>query len=188
MTEGIRVLLALKPATDECGDARPHILSMESAALDLFNKYRARIKEALQPGNSLGDMQDWGGKLCGAVAQIAGVLHLAEHGDTSCTVARKTIAAAIRIGDYLTAHALAAFAEMGTDADHDNARVLLAWIRRTQKTEFSKRDAQRDHKVNSNAPTMWTGRWKSSRNEITFVSDRQPTARGWARRSARFMM
>jgi replicative DNA helicase len=45
------------------------------------------------------------------------------------------------LANYLTGHACAVFDLMGGDARLDDARWLLDWISRTNRTQFSRRDA-----------------------------------------------
>jgi hypothetical protein len=88
----------------------------------------------LRPGGELGDITDWGGKLCGAVVRIAGLLHLAENalagGGVGYPVTAETVYRAIAVGEYLTAQAHAAFSEMGADEVSDQAKLILGWIKR----------------------------------------------------------
>lgn len=61
---------------------------------------------------------DWGSKFCGAVARIAGMLHLAQHGaelGPRTAVTAETVVAAFRIGGYYRAAAIKAFSDMGAD-------------------------------------------------------------------------
>jgi hypothetical protein len=46
-----------------------------------------------------------------------------------------------RLADYLIEHARAVFDLMGADLRIDDARWLLDWIGRTNRTQFSRRDA-----------------------------------------------
>jgi hypothetical protein len=48
--------------------------------------------------------------------------------------------AAVRIAEYLTAHARAAFGEMGADPLIDQARFVLGWIERKQLQTFTQRE------------------------------------------------
>ena len=57
--------------------------------------------------------------------------------------AADTFAGAIRLADYLIEHARAVFDLMGADPRIDDARWLLDWITRTNRTQFSRRDAHR---------------------------------------------
>ena len=52
-----------------------------------------------------------------------------------------TFAGAVRLADYLVEHARAVFDLMGADPRVDDARWLLDWISRTNRTQFSRRDA-----------------------------------------------
>lgn len=105
------------------------------------------IEEAVEPtlagDGELAFLADWGAKYVGAIARIAGILHLAEHGADSgprTPVAAQTILAASRIGAYFKACAINAFAEMGTDSITADAAYLLDRIRRIDQPEVSERD------------------------------------------------
>ena len=50
------------------------------------------------------------------------------------------MARALAAGEYFTAHALAVFDFMGADPAAEDARAVLAWIRRSGQAVFSKRD------------------------------------------------
>ena len=142
----IRALLTLQPAGLNGKEPVPHTLRLDASAQCLFGKFRQEVEVQLRPGEAFGDMNDWAGKYCGAVARLAGVLHLAETADPTSKVSALTVEAAIRLGRYFASHARAAFGEMGMDAATDHARALLSWIQRTGKEEFSRRDAFNDHR------------------------------------------
>jgi replicative DNA helicase len=96
-------------------------------------------------------MTDWAGKLAGAVARIAACLHVMDQelplghpldeGEEATTISADALRRAVKLGEYLLAHAKHALAFMGTDPVVEDARWILGWIRKTQSTEFSKRDA-----------------------------------------------
>ena len=82
-------------------------------------------------------------KYVGAVARIAGILHLAEHGADKGPrqpVSAQTVMAAARIGEYFKAEAINAFAEMGTDQGTADAAYLLERISHLGQDEVSERD------------------------------------------------
>jgi hypothetical protein len=88
-------------------------------------------------------LADWGAKYVGAVARIAGIIHLAEHGaDTGprTPIAATTILAASRIGEYFKAAAINAFTEMGSDQITADAVYLLERIGQLSGQEVSERD------------------------------------------------
>jgi len=79
----------------------------------------------------------------GAVARIAGMLHLVEHGadmGPRAPVSLQTIMAAERIGEYFKAAAINVFTEMGTDQGTADAVYLLDRIRHLGQDEVSERD------------------------------------------------
>src|SRR5437763_7213540 len=50
---------------------------------------------------------------------------------------------AIRAGEYFTEHALAVFDFMGADPAAEDARAVMAWIRRQGRAQFTRRDLHR---------------------------------------------
>jgi len=89
----------------------------------------------------LHDLPDWGRKMAGAVARLAGILHLAEQGETNCTVSLTTLGNAVKLAKYFMQHALLAFELMGADPEIEDARLVLKWIERTRPTQFTQRAA-----------------------------------------------
>lgn len=142
--QGILRLFLLEPDKADDGTPRPHALRLSAEAQAVFDTHHARLEPLLRPGERLGGMTDWGGKLLGALARIAGILHLAETNDPARPVAAETLQRALSLQDFLITHARAVYAEMGTNAAMEGARVLLDWIRRTERRQFTKRDAHRD--------------------------------------------
>jgi hypothetical protein len=75
--------------------------------------------------------------------RIAGLMHMAEHlkGGYNQPVSGTTAANAVRIIEYYTVHALAAFDAMSTDETIVRARAVLDWIGRTGPDRFTSRQA-----------------------------------------------
>ena len=114
----------------------------------------AAIEEAVEPtlagDGELAPLADWGGKYVGAVARIAGILHLAEHGPEAgprSPVTAQHHPRPPRIGDYFKACAINAFTEMGTDHVIADAVYLLDRIERLGADEVSERDLSRGSRV-----------------------------------------
>ncbi len=101
----------------------------------------AAIEPRLRPGSDLHHIADWANKLVGATIRIAALLHVAEHKAWGNLISVQTIESAIRIADYLVAHAKAAFDLMGSDPELDGARRVLDWLQHSPRPEFTKRDA-----------------------------------------------
>ncbi|MDW4916436.1 DUF3987 domain-containing protein, partial [Streptomyces californicus] len=78
----------------------------------------------------------------GAVARIAGLLHLATHPDNGWMVPIEaaTMANAVEIGDYFTAHALEVFDAMGADPAQEAAHQLLTHLKEQRLSGFTKRE------------------------------------------------
>lgn len=140
--ERIAALLALMAP----GGAEPLYLSREAA--ETFATFRIWLEPQLGDAGALASIRDWGGKLAGAVARIAGLLHLATWAGHAAPwqepIAHETMAAAVSIGRYLIPHAQAAFGMMGADPDVEHAKAVLAWIERKRPTRFSRRDVYAD--------------------------------------------
>ncbi len=147
---GVHRLLDLTPEPLGDGQTRPWLLQMEPEARERFQAYRNVVERELRAGEELGDITDWGGKLRGAIARIAGVLHLAATGDVHGAVSLATMENAIRIGDYLMRHGLAAYEEMKTDDTLDEARRLVDWMQRKGLSRFTKRDVFNAHRSRFN--------------------------------------
>ena len=90
-------------------------------------------------------MRDWGGKLVGGVARIAGVLHGLQFARSmvhiGCEIDEATTAYSVEIGRYLAYHAKAAYSEIGAEPEVDLAKKLLAQLQRRGVATFSRREA-----------------------------------------------
>lgn len=141
----ISMLLALPFGTDSEGNPVAHTLTLSSAARGRLLDFAKWVEPQLSEWGELGAMTDWGGKLVGAVARIAALLHVATHSTSnalwSVAVESRIVDDAITIGKYLISHARAAYAEMGTDEQLAAARYLLRWIKKWESTSFTKREA-----------------------------------------------
>ena len=110
-------------------------------ATELFTEFRQRIESPLGEFGELGGISDWAGKLPGAVARIAGLLHVAEYGLSGAipdSISMSTMRSAIQIGEYFIGHATIAFAIMGRDESTAMAEHILRVI---QKVVFDARQS-----------------------------------------------
>lgn len=119
----------------------PATLELSGEAYQLWLSFAGEVEKGLAPGGEFEGMNDWGGKLAGAVARIAGLFHLATHerpGEMKIT--QETMRQAAYMGALLTEHAKAAYALMGTDDTIEGAKKVLEWIRRQADERFTVRD------------------------------------------------
>ena len=121
----------------------PAVLMLAPEARQLLAGYQEEIEPRLRAsGGDLADLRDWASKLAGATVRLAALLHLATHlkDGYQRPIDADILERAIQLGRYFTEHARAAFRQMGMDPLIGDAQVLLAWIKRSQAAEFSKRD------------------------------------------------
>ncbi|GAA1450586.1 hypothetical protein GCM10009602_47260 [Nocardiopsis tropica] len=114
----------------------------DQARLDYARELEPRLHKR---HGDLGHMSDWAGKSVGAMVRIAALLHLADNpvDGYRLPISADTMTAAIRIGEYFTAHAEAAFDHMGADPEVERARQVLDWITRKKPARFTVREAFR---------------------------------------------
>jgi hypothetical protein len=128
-------LWRLTGAVDHKGQPAPHWLKFSPVADAALQHFERWLEPQLAPGEELSYLAGWGSKLAGAVARIAGVLHMAEtlgqDEPWNVAIGESTVAAAIRIGrDYLLPHAKAAFGQMGADERLHDAQHVVRWLTR----------------------------------------------------------
>jgi Protein of unknown function (DUF3987) len=121
------------------------VLQLTGEALELWSAFYDATDAAMRPGGRLAGVTDWGGKLPGNVARIAALFHAVEAGPEPCRqpIASEAVAAAVRIGEALQHHALAAYQLLG--ADPATAPALRTWeaIVRHRWPRFTRRDLYR---------------------------------------------
>jgi replicative DNA helicase len=145
----VRKLLELAPEYVPEESLQPQTLRLGPDAQRKMEEFLAWIEPQLAEYGELGSMTDWAGKLAGAVARIAGVLHCMEHVSKAKVdknpwdeeIDTDTLDRALEIGRYLIPHAQAAFAEMGADPTIEDAKHVLKWIEHKGIESFSKREA-----------------------------------------------
>ncbi|WP_375538671.1 YfjI family protein [Streptomyces griseorubiginosus] len=140
----------------------PAVIQLSPEADTALIAYQKRIEPQLKArGGTLGHISNWAGKLAGATARMAALLHLADHGGGGYAhpVTADTMSAAIELGQYYTAHALAVFDVMGADHTTARAHSVLETLRTQRWTEVSKRDLM----------------VKLSRSEFPTAADLDPT-------------
>ncbi len=138
-------VLGLRPLTTADGSPAPRLLGLGPEAAAVHLAFETQLEPKLGEFGALAHAADWGGKLAGATARLAGLLHLAAHdGDDrpwETTIGGATMRAAVAIAEgFLAPHALAAFAEMGADPALEDARLVLRWLGRTERSSVSRRD------------------------------------------------
>jgi hypothetical protein len=130
----LTALWATVPQFDDTGKTKPWLLQFSTEADQLMRSFESWLEPQLAPDNELAALAGWANKLAGAIARLAGIMHMAAawNGETvkfSRAIEQKTVEAAIRIGrDYLLAHAKAAFSLMAADEQAEDAKRVLRWL------------------------------------------------------------
>jgi hypothetical protein len=136
--QSMRRLLDIQPIVDERGQEQPQILTLAPDAASLFTQLRHKVEADLRPGGQLHGCLGWGGKLAGYSLRLAGLMHVAEHGERIRIVSAGTMERAVYLALLLIDHARAAFNLMGVDPAIEDAKAVLDWIRARGKSTFQK--------------------------------------------------
>jgi putative DNA primase/helicase len=139
--EGITRLLSLVPPTDEAGCWRPWQLRFSAQAYGQWKDFQRSVEVQMREGGKLYHLKDWGSKLPGAAARVAGALHCVVTNPTeSAVIDVDTVDRTLSIVTPLIDHALAVFNLMERDRNSENAQKILAWLRKRREPTFTLRD------------------------------------------------
>jgi putative DNA primase/helicase len=139
--DGIMRLLAIKPNIDNRGHEQPRLLILSPEALQSWLEFSQFVEDRQGQDGEFYDIQDWTSKLPGAALRIAGLLHVAEYGETIEKINATTIERALDLADLLISHARAAFEMMSNEPAQDDAQTVLRWIVANGKRVFRQNDA-----------------------------------------------
>lgn len=119
----------------------PRTQTFGADAKECWLSFAEEIERQHGAGNPLEHITEWTSKLPGAVARIAGLLHLAMQGPTVDVIGLDPVERAVTLGRLLIPHALAAFGLMGMAKQEEDAHALLRWLRAGQRRTFRAREA-----------------------------------------------
>ncbi|MCD7937792.1 MAG: DUF3987 domain-containing protein [Tannerellaceae bacterium] len=110
------------------GEGEERTIQFSPEADKLFEDFVNWVEGQLN--DELEEIEDWGGKFCGQVARIAGLIHIGKCGDPHNTlVSAETMDGAIQIGKYFLAHSRRVF-EMTGGADPPEVKDAKYIIKR----------------------------------------------------------
>ena len=144
--DAVTSLLRRPTLRDETGEMKSQPMDFSAAAYDLVVGLKAKNEGKLGLGGEYEEVADWANKLAGETIRLAGLLQLADHAlapDATAPLAigEGPMRRALRISDFLCAHAQIAFDMMGADPVAGLSRYVLAWILRNDVTSFTRREA-----------------------------------------------
>lgn len=125
----IRGLLSAPVHLDANREISARDVPLHPAAYEVLRDFQTEVEQWLRPDGELGLLQEWGGKLVGAVARIAALLAIADDEQAGSVDLRAT-AGAVAIGRYLAHHAQSAFGVMAGDVALEDAKRIWRWIER----------------------------------------------------------
>lgn len=158
-----------------------HTLVLDTQAYHVWHTFQQYIETELRPDGRLSHCLGWGGKISGFCLRLAGLLHVMNEQKRTHTIDEQDMRRAVELAKALVEHALAAFAQMGTDKTLEDAKTLLAWIQREKKRLFSQSEvtlAMRNKKHLRSAALRRALRLLQERNWISQavkVCTRKPT-------------
>jgi hypothetical protein len=138
----VHSLLDITPSEKEDGTPQPYILNLSKDAHREWNEFAQTVEVGLREGGQFESIQGWAGKLPGAAARIAGLLHCSENTvePWSKPVSLETMRNALDIAAIFSSHTLVVFDLMGADKNMEQARKVWKWIKRNGQRSFKKRD------------------------------------------------
>lgn len=140
---GINALLEIQVTEDDKGETVPHILRLSQPAFNEWQDFSHVVERDMRESGRFAHITDWAGKLPGAAARIAGLLHCVDHAHGKpheVKIKHETMERALMLAAVLSEHALAAFDLIGADPSLDGARRVWRWILRGRETSFTGRD------------------------------------------------
>jgi hypothetical protein len=136
-----------------------HELKMTPEAQDAWDEFYNDIENDMKPGQQLAAITDWGSKLPGAVARIAGLLHYAEHGKEAINkpISVNIVNGSAVIGAYYREHALATLGLMNEDPQIESAKKVLEYLILHKPDSFKGRDVLRHKNAFKNMKDVTPG-------------------------------
>lgn len=128
-SDTIKRLLATNLPLNEAGEPVPYTLPLAPDAYGLWLRFAGAIEKELATGGELEFLRDWGTKISGKVARVAGLFHLlTQYSPENAPIPVETMEKAIMLGGILVEHAKAAYGLMGCDPATENAKRVLTWL------------------------------------------------------------
>ncbi len=121
----------------------PVILPFTPEARECWLDFAQKVENELISTGKLGQMTEWGAKLAGQCARIAGLMELISSGREAKEVTLDSVDRAVRLCGLLVQHAKAAFRLLGADEVEADALHLMSWVKAAGLHEFDRRTAQK---------------------------------------------
>jgi putative DNA primase/helicase len=124
---GVADLLAARPDVDVGGRPAPRLIRLDHFAHAVWKEWAAEVERMMQRGGPLETMTDYGGKLAGATARVAGLFHLVSEGASDAhlrPLGPATMALAVDFARVCLSHFQHAMAGADPHGDYEVAKRL----------------------------------------------------------------
>ena len=138
----IHTLLDIEPQKNDDGQVEPFVIDLDRAAYLEWLEFARMVEAEMREGGRFESLTDWSGKLAGAAARLAGLLHCVKH-DTQPwaeKISLETMGQALDLAAVFASHTEVAFDLMGADQALEGARKVWRWIEKGRYESFTKRD------------------------------------------------
>lgn len=117
-------------------------LRLSDAAFELWKEFQNRVEYSMRNGQKLYDCQGWGGKICGQILRVAGLLHLAQTRGASLIIKENIMRNAVQIGEILILHAQKVFNDFSFFENNRTRDAKLVWnaIEQINKLCFTQKE------------------------------------------------
>ena len=121
-------------SNEKDGEPCPHVIQIERKAYQLWKEFQRDIETRLGPCEQLSDppLKHWGGKLAGAVAKLAALLHIGSlephTRPDDHRVSLQSMRRAIEVGYVLIEHAIAAHELAHSCGNASKASQIFDWL------------------------------------------------------------
>jgi hypothetical protein len=149
--QAVRSLFAIpNPVTAEDPGAHHVIrIARQTAAMSLWAEFNANLETRIGEEGDLFAYDDWGGKLSGQAARLAGLFHVLQHQNIASAMAvpisDDNMCRALAIAQYLIPHALRTFGEIVHGGSNKLAMRIDSWILKRGITEFKFQQVRDSH-------------------------------------------
>jgi len=130
----------------------PKLLTLSEEAETISERFYNELEPRLGKDGDLEHMADWAGKLHGAVLRLSGLLHVVEgisangrefadipH-DFTQAITGQSMTAAIELGQYFLAHAVASYGICGGSEAERGAAYILFRLKKNKLPQYTARE------------------------------------------------
>jgi hypothetical protein len=138
----IHTLLDIEPQKDQDGQVEPFVIDLDRAAYSEWLDFAKMVEIEMREGGRFESLTDWSGKLPGAAARLAGLLHCVKHDSQPWAekISLETMSQALDLAAVFAGHAEIAFEMMGADVAIEGAKKVCRWIEKGRHESFTRSD------------------------------------------------